>query len=260
MYLKAALSVIPRPRPATLPSRELSLVAKADPARLAAYQRVCGFRLNERLPLPYPHIMGFELAMRLMTGPDFPFPVVGLVHVNNLLEQRRVLTMADELTITAQAQDLREHPRGQQFDMVTTATADGAQVWRESSTYLRISRKTEREPRAETAPQTPHALWRVGTQVGHDYADASGDHNPIHTSRLGARIFGFPRPIAHGMWSLARAVAALEGRLPDEVSVEAAFKLPILLPAKVGFVYADHEFALFDAKSGRPHLTGKIAA
>lgn len=260
MHLKAALSVIPRPRPGTLPTRELTAVAKADPARLASYQSVCGFRLSERLPLPYPHIVGFDLAMRLMSGFDFPFPVIGLVHVNNRIEQRRALTLADELTVTAQAVDLREHPRGQQFDMVTTASVDGVEVWRENSTYLRISRKQGSERREQAAPVTPHALWRVGTRVGHDYAAASGDHNPIHTSKLGARIFGFPKPIAHGMWSLARCVAALEGRLPEALSVDAAFKSPILLPGKVGFVFADQGFSLFDAKSGRPHLIGRIAA
>lgn len=260
MYLRAALGVIPRPRPAGLPSRELTTVVRADPRRLAFYQRVCGFRVSDRLPLLYPHVLGFGSAMRLMTGGDFPFPVIGLVHVANQVAQKRVLTSSDELTITVSAQDLREHPRGRQFDMVTAAAVDGEQVWLERSTYLRVERKKEKEQRPQADPVTPHALWRVSPRVGHDYAAASGDHNPIHTSRLGARLFGFPRPIAHGMWSLARSLAAVEGRLPGTVTVDAAFKLPILLPAKVGFVYAGEEFSVFDARSGKPHLTGRIAA
>ena len=50
-------------------------------SRLADYNRVCGFRLTGTLPVTYPHVLAFPLAMRLMSGSDFPFPVVGLVHV-----------------------------------------------------------------------------------------------------------------------------------------------------------------------------------
>ena len=81
-------------------------------------------------------------------------------------------------------------------------------------------------------PPAGSARWRVEPRVGTDYARVSGDRNPIHTSRLGARLFGFPRPIAHGMWSKARCLAALEGRLPDAYTVEVAFKLPVPLPAR----------------------------
>jgi acyl dehydratase len=105
----------------------------------------------------------------------------------------------------------------------------------------------------------PTAIWRVGPDTGRRYAAVSGDHNPIHTSRLGARLFGFARPIAHGMWTKARCLAALDGRLPDAYTVDVAFKLPILLPAKVGFHAAPAwTFAVHDAKSGRPHLSGTV--
>ena len=53
---------------------------------------------------------------------------------------------------------------------------------------------------------------------------------------LTAKAFGFPRAIAHGMWSKARCLAALEGQLPDAFTTEVAFKRPILLPAKVEFL------------------------
>jgi acyl dehydratase len=100
--------------------------------------------------------------------------------------------------------------------------------------------------------------------VGADYAAVSSDRNPIHTSRLMARAFGFPRPIAHGMWSKARCLAALEGRLPDAYAVDVSFKLPILLPARVALSTGvdggcGWRFALHDAKSGKPHLTGLVS-
>jgi acyl dehydratase len=92
----------------------------------------------------------------------------------------------------------------------------------------------------------------------------SGDHNPIHLHRLTAKALGFPRQIAHGMWSLARCVAALENRLPDAVTVEARFTKPIFLPGTVAFgqdPLADGiAFALTSPHSGVPHLVGRTRA
>ena len=44
---------------------------------------------------------------------------------------------------------------------------------------------------------------------GASYAAVSGDVNPIHLYPLSARAMGFPRQIAHGMWTSARTLAAL---------------------------------------------------
>src|SRR5207253_10898170 len=81
----------------------------------------------------------------------------------------------------------------------------------------------------------PTAIWRVPASTGRRYAAVSGDVNPIHLNPLAARLFGFRRAIAHGMWLKARCVAALEGRLPDALTAIVEFKSPLLLPSTVGF-------------------------
>ena len=97
---------------------------------------------------------------------------------------------------------------------------------------------------------------------GRQYAGVSGDSNPIHLHPLSARLFGFPRPIAHGMWVKARCLAAIDGHLPDAYTVSVRFKLPMLLPAKAAFtsqsVADGRDFAVHDAKSGKPHVAGTI--
>ena len=75
--------------------------------------------------------------------------------------------------------------------------------------------------------------WKLAGDLGRRYAAVSGDYNPIHVHPLSARLFGFPSAIAHGMWTKARCLAALEPRLPDAFTVEVAFRKPILLPATV---------------------------
>ena len=88
----------------------------------------------------------------------------------------------------------------------------------------------ERGSTISRQPEPAASTWRLPGDLGRRYAAVSGDHNPIHLYALTAKAFGFPRQIAHGMWSKARCLAALDGRLPDAVTVEVAFKKPVLLP------------------------------
>jgi acyl dehydratase len=179
---------------------------------------------------------------------------------------RRPLDAGTRLTLRVRAEDLRPHERGQQLDVVATATVEDDVVWEGRSVYLR--RSVGGPPRTRSAaggtPPEATAVWRVPRQVGISYARASGDQNPIHTSRLLARVFGFPRPIAHGMWTKARCLAALDGRLPEVYTVDVEFKLPVLLPAVVGFsAESDADgwrFAVHDARTGRPHLAGSVVS
>lgn len=267
LYRRALLGALPGAggrRGDTVPAVELAVTgATVDRAHLAEYDRVCGFRLADRLPPTYPHVLGFPLALRLMTAADFPIPLTGVVHVANRITVHRALTADEPLDFTTYAENLRPHDRGRQLDVVLVASVGGAEVWRGVSTYLGKERGAgggERRDRGERpAPPPASAHWRVEPRVGTDYARVSGDHNPIHTSRLGARLLGFPRPIAHGMWSKARCLAALESRLPDAFTVDVAFKLPVPLPGTVAFSAAPAwEFALHDARTGRPHLIGTI--
>ena len=141
LYRRAAMSLLPgvgAARGAHLPPLQVVVRDVAvDRAHLAAYDRVCGFRLRDTLPATYPHVMSAALSMRLMTAPGFPFPVVGLVHVGNRITVRRPIDAGERLTFTGYATDLRPHERGRQFDLVVTAAIDGEVVWDDVSTYLR---------------------------------------------------------------------------------------------------------------------------
>jgi hypothetical protein len=235
-----------------------------DRDHVAQYDHVCGFRLRDELAPTYPHMIAFPMQMKIMTDGSFPFPVMGLVHIVNRIEQRRPIRADEKLDFTVRSDNLREHDRGLQFDLVADATADGETVWHSTSTYLRrmggASGGGSGDKKSE--PPAPDAFWKVDDDIGRRYAGVSGDINPIHMHALSARLFGFPRPIAHGMWLKARCLAALEGQLPDALTVEAAFKLPLLLPAKVAFASwaADggRDFAVHDARKGKPHLNGSV--
>jgi acyl dehydratase len=63
------------------------------------------------------------------------------------------------------------------------------------------------------------------------YADASGDHNPIHLDPEFARSVGLPGTIAHGMLEmgiLADAIAAWAGGNVNLLSLSCRFSKPLL--------------------------------
>ncbi len=270
LYRRALLGVVPGvggQRGADVPGLELAVGGvSVDQRHLADYDRVCGFRLTDRLPATYLHVLGFPLSLRLMTSPGFPIPLTGVVHVANRITVHRPVEVGERVDFHTYAENLRPHDRGRQLDVVLVGSIGGEEVWRGVSTYLGKERASGGGPRRDRAdrPEPPafSAQWRVMPRVGTDYARVSGDHNPIHTSKLGARLFGFPRPIAHGMWSKARCLAALEPRLPEAYTVDVAFKLPVPLPSTVAFSASPNgagwDFALHSARDGRPHLTGSV--
>lgn len=263
LFGKAALdSIRPGRRGGDLPTGGLARSGVVvDRANLAAYDRVCGFRLSDELPATYPHVLVFGLQVALMTSADFPFGMIGLVHVANRISQTRPLRADEPLVLRTRAEHLRPHERGTQFDLASEVLADGEPVWSETSTYLRRAKQSGQRSgeRADEPPDRPDAVWRVPGDTGRRYADVAGDRNPIHLYPLTARLFGFRRAIAHGMWSMARCLAFFEGRLPTAYTVDVRFKLPILLPATVALT-EDRGFTLADRRSGRPHVTGRITA
>jgi acyl dehydratase len=267
LYGKAAAGLRRRGRSGdAIPDTELQVrQVPVDRARLVDYNRVCRFRLTDALPPTYPRVLAFPLALELLTRPEFPLPAAGLVHTANRIELRRAIQVEQPLDLAVRAQELREHPRGYEVDVRSTATVDGVEVWREVSTYLHRRRSDGPAPHpVHSEPPAPTAVWRIDKQVNAAYAAVSGDHNPIHTSTLAARAFGFRGRIAHGMWTMARCLAQLAARLPaPPYLVEVSFRSPIVLPATVGFGATPDEhgwtFAVHDRATGRPHLYGTLS-
>lgn len=237
-----------------------------DRAHVMAYAAVCGFEPSQTLPFTYPHMLAFPLHMGIMTDSSFPFPAIGTVHVGNSITRHREISPTEKLDLSASAVNLRPHPKGRVFDLVTTVTSGEETVWESTSNYLRVGKADKSAP-SEGEPFDLVAgtgtVWRLPGDLGRRYAAVSGDHNPIHLYPLTAKAFGFPRQIAHGMWTMARCVAALENRLPDAVRVDVAFKKPVLLPGTVvfGSTPIDDGFAFgLTSPSGKPHLAGRTTA
>src|SRR5699024_167792 len=101
-----------------LPQVAYTAELRADAAGLSAYQTLLGEAGTDELPAGYVHVLAFPLAMALMVRPDFPLPVLGLVHVENRVVQRRAVRLEDALTVRAGAGPRRPHRRVPQVDLV----------------------------------------------------------------------------------------------------------------------------------------------
>ncbi|MFC8361633.1 MaoC family dehydratase [Streptomyces griseorubiginosus] len=232
---------------------------RVDLARLAAYERVCGFPTGEdALPVTYPHVLGFPLAMSLMSGPDFPLPLLGLVHTSIEVTRYRELAATGEYELSVHVGGLAPHRRGTEASVVTELRVGEDVVWESVSTYLARHRTeaTGQERARETHEPLPGlGEWRLAGDVGRRYAAASGDRNPIHLYPLTARLFGFRRAIAHGMWTAARCLAA--HGTPQAALVRAEFRAPVLLPGTVTYAANGERFELCGG-DGRVHVSGSV--
>ncbi|MFR9675396.1 MaoC family dehydratase [Streptomyces sp. TR06-5] len=252
---------------AALPGTEMVREAvSTDPGHVAAYARLCGFPAGDRLPASYPHLLGFPLALRLMASRAFPFPLLGLVHTKVDVVQHRPLHPADRPTVRVHAEGFAPHRRGSTFRLVTRASLADEEVWSSNSTYLCRHRRADagpppaasgREPSAELADPLPRQeRWSLPGDLGRRYGAVSGDRNPIHLHALTARLFGFPRPIAHGMWTFARCLAHTVGDA-EAVTARARFLAPVPLPGAVVLHERDGRFELREGGTGsRLHLSG----
>ena len=221
-----------------LPEQGLRCPVSINPKAVAAYRKVCGFADSAVLPATYPHILAFGLQMQLLTDKAFPFPLLGLIHLNNRIRIHRPLGGINDLLISVHAQNLKPHPKGATFEVVTRAEDALGLLWEAESRMLCRGVKLEGEATADTlsspAQVSELTRWKASADIGRRYARVSGDYNPIHLSALTARLFGFPQAIAHGLWNKAHTLAALGEHLPAaNLEIDVEFKKPVRLPSEV---------------------------
>lgn len=237
-----------------------------DQSHLDAYNEVCGFPRSDVLPATYPHMAAFGLHMTLMTDTAFPFAPMGLVHLRNTITQHRPIGVGERFDVSVHAADLRPHPKGSLIDLVTTVSVDGETVWDETMTLFSRHRGGSAETSSAplTGVEAPDGVvhWKLAGDLGRRYGAISGDRNPIHLYPLTAKAFGFSSNIAHGMWTLARSLSAVQNKLPDAFTNDIEFRKPILLPGTVVFgSSSDGDVLTFGVKGTRKpvtHLVGRV--
>ncbi len=265
-YLKALLASKRGLRAGeALPPIEATLSIVPSSTDVAIYRRICGFG-ETGLPITFPHVLASPLHLAILTAREFPLRAMGLLHVANRITQHRALNEGERLSLHVAISGQRDARRGLEFDLRTDVTVDGALVWESVSTLLHrlASKETPRSGSGtptELAPMERSEEWNLPASLGRRYARVSGDFNPIHLWPLSARLFGFRRPIIHGMWTLARTAAALALHAPATPStLDVRFKRPLALPGIAVFGASAAEggqtFRVADRKGSEVFLEG----
>lgn len=265
-----------------LPDVHHSVAGVAPSAgQLTRFQQLLGQPARDFLPSGFVHTIAFPVAMSVMARPDFPLPLLGMIHVRNSVEHRRCIHFLERLDISSWAENIRPHSAGTQVDLVTEVTAGGESVWTGRSTYLakgagtpekvagKPGERTEPQPgHADFTPPQPSAVWTLDGGTGRSYAAVSGDYNPIHLSALTARALGMKRAIAHGMYLGSRMVEEAKPAGVESFSWSIDFRTPVLLPGRVAVVveqrgtpggWQESEVTAWDPRRRRPHFDATVS-
>jgi len=241
---------------------------RTDLNHLKRYASLCGFELNNQVPVTYPHVLAFRAQLSLLTSNAFVLPVIGLIHTRNRITQLKPIPLQCKIDIRCFLNSPIKMPKGIQNELITEVSIDGETVWHSSSFFL--YRKNFAEDELEGKPEPivlpERAKWRstdwlANASVGRNYAKLSGDYNPIHLSAWSAKFFGFKQAIAHGMWTKAKCIGSFRAIAQEFKTIDVQFKKPLFLPGVPNFQTStlnhSHYFFLATKNSDIQYLVGK---
>jgi len=244
------------------------------------YHRYCDmthWQHGDRLHPCYLQMLSLPLQMRCLAHPRSPFPLFGLVHRKNQISQQSGIRLSKPVTLRTGFSAVTPHRRGWDIHMYTTATQQERECYRAEATYL-VRVKAPHvgdgvEPSAQVAKHSEEtevakrwqsiASFSAPADAGRRYAKISEDANPIHLSAFTAKLFGFPKAIAHGKWTLAMAVSYAETDKADHsTDINCDFKRPLFLPGKADLKISRGEgttdFLLENSANGEPLIKGAV--
>lgn len=214
------------------------------------YRELCGFPASGPLPLPWAFVAAAPVQKALLVNKAFPIPLMGMVHIEQLLWARRPLLPGEPLDLTVSAGAWRPARRGIHFDLDTAIhDQSGDLVWWGRTVAWSPAgpghgEDTPRQPPPELEDPTQHTIDVPGA-MGRHYGSVAGDRNPIHVHAWLARPFGFRKAIVHGMWTLGRSLAAMGEDVPVEnVLMHVRFRRPVELPSQGVLSTAQHNGSL----------------
>ena len=240
---------------------------KLDFNKINQFKKICGYPQNTNtVPMLYLQSLFIGLFGHYITSPFFPLPPLGLIHTKQKIFQKREIDQNEILNANFSLSEVTIDPKGVEIIFFLKLTSKDEVVWEGITTTLSKSRKYLQKKKPDQTPQIipPFTTIDVPKNIGRQYAKVSGDINPHHLSAFFAKLFGFKRAIAHGMWSLAKSIAEIEKQFTDNIvsSIDVSFKRPLFLPgtATIGAAKEgnDISFELRDSVTKTPHLAGSI--
>ncbi|WP_036820005.1 MaoC/PaaZ C-terminal domain-containing protein [Photobacterium sanctipauli] len=241
-----------------------------EDSKVSQYSKYCGFASehsfvseNGDVPLSYLFVATQSAQLHLLTQPEVSLPLLGMVHVGVGFEQYAPILTRHAYEFELSVGEQLETDKGLEFELVgelydgdeLAASYRSRCLVRKAANQAKVESK-----RSEHAAPERQQIWvelasmTLTPKVARGYARVSGDYNPIHLHKLTALPFGFAAPIIHGMYSVARLMAAMEQPCRR---ASFSFVRPALLPCEVVIQKAGSEVQLVK-RDGKVLVEGKI--
>lgn len=265
--LRASLTGIKKPGTA-LPDKGYTVKnVSIDKKQYKAFCDMFGYD-GSIVPSSYWYVRLFGLQSLLMAHPDAPFPMPGMVHLGCNIKQYDKIYPSDKLDVICKFGRLMRHDKGTEIEIVISLTRHDKVVWEQSNVNLYMGKKgigeqADEKPQIDIISADKYYNWTLPVGLGLQYAKVSGDFNPIHLHDLAAKLFGFPKHLIHGWYSLCRSLSPLQSMMNNTHEIYVSFKKPLFLPNKVTerTQKIDDNTVFFDLindKESYPHLKGYI--
>lgn len=109
-----------------------------------------------------------------------------------------------------------------------------------------VRRKSKLTGRAGLLRSTVFVPEDMGTR----YGQISGDMNPVHTTALAARLFGYPRPFVQGLFTANQVLATLSAQSAERLQqFRISFTQPVLTGSSVEVLTTTGEYEVLDAQA-----------
>ena len=177
-------------------------------------------------PPVFPVVPAFNSFMTAAMDPELGADLLRLVHAAEEHVFHQPIKAGDVLTVSAALESVEQKETGETFTVKGTETNQAGDLVAEvrGTMFIRGTGSGSRSAApAETERDVAYeATSKVDDDQTYRYADASGDHNPIHLDESTAKMAGLPGIILHGMCTMAMAakgaVNGLAGGDPTRIA------------------------------------------
>ena len=162
----------------------------------------------------FPVVPSFQAFMNAAMDPELNADVMRLVHGSEEHVLHKPIRPGDVLTIVSELESVEQKDSGETFTVKGTQTDQDGEIVAEVRGTMFIRGKGGSGAKAADGSDEGERtiVYEESTKVDEDqtvrYAEASGDHNPIHLDENIAKMAGLPRTINHGMCTMAIATKA----------------------------------------------------
>lgn len=171
---------------------------------------------NAVAPPAFACVVGIDQLNQVMYDPDLGVDMALLVHARQEHLLYAPIRAGDDLMVTTVLEKVDLAETGHTFTVATSLTNQDDVVAAEARSVMFI-RRTGTVKAPAVPPEAHEPVFEAPEEVAEDqaarYAEASGDHNPIHLDPEAAKNAGFPNPVLHGMCTMAFAAKALVDNL-----------------------------------------------